>query len=785
MSLLERTLRWVVLAGTFLLPFIVFIIADNLFFPYITGKNFAFRIIVEVITGAWLALALANTHYQPRRTWLLAAFSIFVAIIAIADAQGAYPFKSFWSNYERMDGWVTLAHLFAYFVVASSVLNTERLWHALWKVSLGVSVAMGSYGLLQIAGITSLAAGFSSVSRIDATFGNPIYLAVFMLFHVFLGMLLLVREGKEKWTTWERIIIGGGTAAFVGWTFQYLDAAYKSSHLVPLLGIDMGIIAIIAGSVFFSRRYLYASIVALDVAVIFLTGTRGTILGFFGGTILAVLAYALSSRSSRAWKALGATVVGLAVFAGAIFVGKDTPIVHNIGFLNRLSTISLSDSTVDARFLNWGMALKGVEERPFLGWGQENYAVVFDKYYDPRMYAQEQWFDRVHNIIFDWLVAGGVIGLLSYLSLFAAALFAIWTISALSRADRSILTGLLAAYFFHDLFVFDNISSYLLFATVLAYVAWRAGESMSKPRLFSGSLVSRSALPIAAACAVLGIWGTVVYVNAGALDANQALLQALTPRKDNDLTKNLAYFKQSISYGSFGTQEAREQLIQGAARLSSATDVSNDVKTAYFTTAAQEMTLMHNASPLDARFPLFLGVLLEAYDKRADAAIALDTAHKLSPSKQTILFEVASNKIALNDGAGALATYKQAFELNQDDTEARVNYAALAIRLQQSALADQLLTPIVSSGEAADPRIIAAYVAVGDFVRAAAVQSAKVKTQPTDVQGYYTLAAIYYKAKDTARAVSALQAAKVIDPADAAQIDQYIAQVKSGTVNVQ
>src|SRR3989344_8723612 len=149
---IEKTLRGIVILGIFALPFIVFIVANNLFFPYITGKNFAFRIIVEIITGAWLALALVKPEYRPRKSWLLGAFAIFALIIAAADFYGVNPAKSFWSNYERMDGWVTLAHLFAYFVVASAMLS-EKLWRALLQTSLAVSVIVGLYALLQLFGI--------------------------------------------------------------------------------------------------------------------------------------------------------------------------------------------------------------------------------------------------------------------------------------------------------------------------------------------------------------------------------------------------------------------------------------------------------------------------------------------------------------------------------------------------------------------------------------------------------------------------------------------------------
>src|SRR3990167_4086521 len=181
---IEKTLRFIVLGGIFALPFIVFLVAQSLFFPFITGKNFTFRIVVEIITGAYLALALVNPSFRPKRSWLLGLFALFVLVVAMADALGVAPFKSFWSNYERMDGWVTLVHLFFYFVVASSVLNTEKLWRAFWHVSLSVSAIVGVYGFLQLAGVASLNPGFSSLSRIDATFGNPIYLAAYMLFNI-------------------------------------------------------------------------------------------------------------------------------------------------------------------------------------------------------------------------------------------------------------------------------------------------------------------------------------------------------------------------------------------------------------------------------------------------------------------------------------------------------------------------------------------------------------------------------------------------------------------------
>ena len=738
MSQLEKGLRWIVIGGVFALPLIVFIVAYSLFFPYIVGKNLAFRIIVEVITGAWLALALANPAYRMKRNWLLGAFALFIVVVAIADMQGAYPFKSFWSNYERMDGWITQIHLFLYFVVAYCTLNTEKLWRTLLQYMVGISVAVAVYGFLQLIGAVHVGQGGKGLeARIDVSFGNPIYLAAYMLFHIFIAAYLWIgamAEGRRENRTWTSVLYGGA--------------------------------------------------IVLDTIVLFFTGTRGTILGLAGGAVIAALLYAfLSIGSGRAKKIATGVILAIVIGTGAIYLGRDTPLVKGVGFLQRLSTISFSDATIKSRFLNMGMAWKGVMERPLFGWGQENYALVFDKYYDPRMYAQEQWFDRVHNIIFDWLIAAGFVGLLSYMSILLAALWAIWRRGVFSIGEQSVLTGMLAAYFFHDLFVFDNITSYVLFVTMLAFIGWKSISKESPKPVWNMSWNANRMLPIVVLVLTVVTAISVWYVNEPALAANKALLQAIAPQ--SGLDKNLAYFKQSIAYGTYGTQEAREQLTQGAAQLAGNKDVSDDIKKGFLETAANEMQKQEKASPLDARFPLFLSVLLDAYGDHADAKTALLQALALSPKKQTILYQLASNAAAQGDGAGALDYFKQAFDLETDNLDARLYYAATAIRLSNDALADQLLSPVISTGGAADQRILAAYVSRGRYDKIIPIWEAYVKAQPDDAQGYYTLAAAYYSAHDSADAISTLQNLEARIPDTKSQADSLIGDIRSGKLNVQ
>ena len=733
MNLLEKALRGTVLAGIFVLPFVCLIISTSLFFPYITGKNFAFRAIVEIIAALWLGLALVKPAYRPKRSWLLAAFAIFVFIIAIADAHGVAPFKSFWSNYERMDGWVTLAHLFVYFVVAASVMHTENLWKRLFQTSLAVSAYLSLYGFLQLVGIFALGQGGGGAleRRVDATFGNPIYLSIYMLFHVFIAALLWVQAYEDrKKMLWPSII--------------------------------------------------YGAIIFFDTLALLFTETRGTIVGLLGAIAVSVV---LALWSVRHNKTIQKTAVGLiaavVVVCGGVWMARDTSFVHSVGFLQRMTTISTQDNTTHARFMNWGIAMKGFEERPLLGWGQENYAIVFDRYYDPNMYGQEPWFDRVHNIIFDWLIAGGILGLVSYLSLFVIATWFIMRGKTFKPLEKSVLVGMLAGYFIHNFFVFDNAISYILFATMLAYIVWRTGVATEAKDLVKKHL-PEDLLPLATGAGVV-LAGLLVWsINGAAYAQNTTLLSALEPDQTS-IMNNYQSFQKAIAYGSFGTQEAREQLAQITAQLSQNKTMPTDQKQQWLNTAANELIKQSAMSPLDARAPFFAGDLMDSYGDYANAEVYLKKALALAPQKQLILFELAQNAEAQGNTDAMLGYYAAALNAAPANDDARARYAAAAVRVKNDTLADQLVAPFINGGGSVDTTLLKAYADRGQYAKITAVGDPYLKAHPDDIQGYVTMASIYYSVKDKEDTLSILKRAEDAIPSKKADIDGLIKQVEAGT----
>lgn len=611
-------LRSLIVLGLFLFPFIPLFVASSLFFPYITGKAFAFRIIVEIIVAAWLLLAALDREQLPRRSPILWAVLGLVAISSLAAIFGANPYRSFWSNFERMEGLITYLHLLGYFLVLISVLKSEKLWGWFLNLSLAVSVIVGSLALNQW-----LAKAGAGGFRADATFGNPIYLAVYALVHFFLALFVLVRSSGR----WPRII--------------------------------------------------YGALALFEIGVIYLTATRSAMLGLVGGVLLATILVALFEREHRGLRrwAIGFSLAVLLV-VGGFWLAKDSAVIQNNPVLSRLANISLRDNTTRHRLIVWGMGWQGVKERPLLGWGAENFNLVFNRYYDPALYGAESWFDRSHNILIDWLAHAGLLGLLAYLGLFAAALRALWRQRSWSLLEKSILVGLFTAYFIHNLFVFDNLISYLLFFALLAYLHVSSTDQTVEKRKFTPSSVWLwLSLPLAGALIF-----SIYFFNWRVIVSGQELVQAISfyPEQlpsagmlDEYVKQKEELFKKVFAADTMAGGEASEQLLNLTLRLIQNKEVSQERKQEFVTLTNEQMLAQIKRAPADARAQLFYGTFLVNLGYVQEGVKHLEIAQSLSPNKQQILFELTSAYWRLGDKKKARELAQKTYDLNPEVAEAK------------------------------------------------------------------------------------------------------------------
>ena len=708
--------RYGALGALFLITLTPLIVLDFFFFPFITGKGFYFRVLVEIAFACWAVLALLDKQYRPRFSWIGVAVLAFVTWMLVADLFAVNVEKALWSNFERMEGWVTLIHLLLFFVVMSTVLRVEKKWRAWFYTAVGASTIVGLHGIFQLLGWAAIHQGST---RIDASLGNSAYFAIYLLFNAAIAAWLALTE-KRAWL----------------------------KHVLFVVAV-------------------------VEAILIFFTETRGTVLGLIGGLALAALLYAITgSAKTRRW-GIGALVT-IIVVAGGLFLLRDTAFVHNNSVLNRITSISFTDLQVRLRI--WGEAWQGFTERPILGWGQEGFNYVFNKFYNPALFDQEAWFDRAHNAFIDWLMAGGLPAFLLYLSLFVTTIIALWK-SPLERAEKIAFTAALAGYAVHNLVVFDNLAAYIYFFAILAFVDSQVGRPihfLEHKGELEGSAATPIALPIAGALLLVVLF----YVNVPGMTAASELITAITPN-NTSIQPNIATFKDLLTHPAFASQEIREQLVSFAGQVVGVQGIPDADKSAVATLAVTEMQKQVQAYPMDAREWLELELAYHSAGDLQDSLKAARTASALSPKKESIYIQEGAIYWDLGDTADASKAFSYAYSLGPQFTDLATYAAAGDIANGDIASGKQVLLEAFGTTTVDNDALGAAYYRVKDYPDLIALWQLRASNPNASLDTLFSLAAAYFLAGETNQAIAQVNAIVAKHPEAATEAQQFLAQLKA------
>ncbi len=712
--------RWVALGALFAVTLTPLIVLNSFFFPFITGKAFFFRVIVEIAVAAWGVLAVLDKDYRPRFSLVGAAVTAFVVWMFVANLFAVNVEKAFWSNFERMEGWVLLVHLLGLFFAASAVLRVEKKWRTWFIASLCVGVVVSGYALLQLAGALAIHQGST---RIDATLGNSAYLAIYFLFNTGIAFWLLLTE-KRLWL-----------------------------------------------------KYVLGVFAVLEMYLLFMTETRGTVLGLVGALALAALLTALTARKElRRYAAFG--LVAIILVSGGFYLARNSAFVQGNHTLQRVASISLADG--QTRFTVWHMAYEGFLERPVVGWGQEGFNYVFNTYYAPSMYQQESWFDRAHNAFLDWLVAGGLPAFVLYISLFGTAVWVLWRRSELSRAERIVLTATLAGYACHNLFVFDNLYSYVYFFAILALI----DSQVARPIAYFEKLPEAArelgmtyALPIATVAAFAMVW----FINVPGISAATTLITAISP-SPSGYDGNIAIFKELVAHPAFAEQEISEQLVSFAGSMAQDPKATDAQKQEITTLAVDEMKNQVAHTPLDAREQLELSYAYRAAGDLPSALSAIEAALKLSPKKQSIWVQAGATAWDMGDTATTQKDFTTAYELDPSFTDLAAYAAAGDLSVGDTTKADAVLMGAFGTTTVDNDVLAVAYYRTQDWPRLITLWQLRASAPDASAQTLFGLAAAYYAAGQKANAIAAVKNAVAKYPEAASAGEAAIAQIEGKTV---
>lgn len=649
---MHNSIKNVVWACLLIIPFIALHVADGgrfdvlswfggagMFFPFISGKNIIFRVLVEIAFAGWAILALSDSHYRIniKKSPIMIAYSLFMLVLLVADLFGVDREKSMWSNFERMEGFVGHIHFFAYFFVLTVMVRTVADWQKVWKAFIVADVLVLVYGFSQLLGVKGLffanlfpkmSLWFSekfpihqSINRVDATVGNSAYFGVFCLMYVFIALLMWSQTKDPK------------------------------------------------------KSYWYPGLIVVNSIGVFYSGTRGSIIGLAVGIFitLGILAFKQKGRI-RNFFVLAVVVATIGI--GALFSFKDASFIKSSPTLYRLASISSGDITTASRFAIWQISYEAWKERPILGYGQDNFSYIFARKFLPaKMCNLEPWYDRSHDVFFDWLVAAGALGLITYLSLYGVTLWFMWKKeNALSLREKAILTGAIAGYFIHNIFVFDNLTSYILFFALLAYITTqtKAGGEHHGKTLFDKDQMNLLVVPLIGVLLLV----TVYYVNIRPVIVNRLVINAMTVVQSSQpipfaekvkIAQNS--FTEAIAMNTLGSLEAKEQFLQLAVRVGQIkipdTLAQGDKQAAaealgnFLKTANQEIIDSYPSYKDDVRMLSIYGMFYNGVGDAVSAERVLTSAHMLAPNKQLITFDLMRAQLIGKQ-------FKEAYDLGKE-----------------------------------------------------------------------------------------------------------------------
>ncbi len=310
-------------------------------------------------------------------------------------------------------------------------------------------------------------------------------LGVFHILHFFVLYLIVITVFRE-WRDWKMLFIFSIVfALFISWvginreTHSTIgNTAYVSGYLIFAFYFTL--------LLFFKEksdfRYIYL-LPNIFYAIEFnKLDTTGAFVGFgfsliFLGFLLGVL-----HKNKKIKIATFLFAVFISLFAVWALNNRDNPIVKNTPLIKNIRGVNIHKNTFQTRLISWKAGLKGIKEHPFLGTGFGNFAIIFDKYFDPSFYdytRSETYFDRAHNNLIDIASTTGLLGLFAYLSIFIAVAFYLikyYRQGKIKLVEFVLISSLLVAYFVQNLAVFDSFATYLYLMLILAYVYWLANK---------------------------------------------------------------------------------------------------------------------------------------------------------------------------------------------------------------------------------------------------------------------------------------------------------------------
>lgn len=546
----QKTYLTILKSGIYLSFICVFFVFKNLLFPYITSKQVPFNILIEILFIFWLALIIKYPSYRPKKSFITYGLAAFFAVITLSCFTGVDFNLSFWGDIERMLGVFHLLHFLAFYLIIITVFREWQDWRNLFIVSVSAAFVLCFYGLA------------NNISY--STVGNTAYVSGYAIFNIFFALILIFRRlqinGKGKENNWW--IVGLYSIAII--TFI---AMFKLTHTRgAYVGLGLGVLTMLLLFVFLNKSKKVNPV----------RNSRGELSRTENNLNYDSIASKVRDFFSNRVKiyCLSALAV-LAILVSLVFAYPRSSIVRNSSILSTMTQISAKAVTFQTRVISWKAALKDFKNHPILGTGHGNYAITFDKYFDPSFYnytRSETYFDRAHNNVIDIASTTGALGLLAYLSILGAAIYYLikgYRSEKINLYEFILLVSLMVAYFIQNLAVFDSFITYISLMIMLGYIYWLSLDEL--PEYEENRELDNSEIY---SLAVIGLIMLIIIYqfNIKPWKMLDGTIKGQIAFAQSDFLGGVAAYKKALSYNTVLDRDSRDSLIRFVSSNSAALD---------------------------------------------------------------------------------------------------------------------------------------------------------------------------------------------------------------------
>jgi O-antigen ligase len=406
----------------------------------------------------------------------------------------------------------------------------------------------------------------------------------------------------------------------------------------------------------FSRWWNLTTLSIIGAALaLLLTQTRGPLLGLCVGIFVALVT-CFYKKTSHKRIAIISIVALMTLALGGGFIAYNKNLI--------------TPTTITTRFYNWSMAWNGFKDKPFFGWGPENYNLATDQNYISKLTKYsiaETHADKPHNYLLELAVTSGIFGVLAYIALLISAMFELRS-AKLSVPQACTILGILAAAVSQNLTSFETHGSIIVFIFALALIG-REGKNISTKRL------QLTILSLASLCTILVVfYGTLpllkdsaAYLKAIKLDAAYADEHNAIKQLQGNLSKT-PFPRDYFTALSFGVVGQYWQNPQGYARLTASEQqmhvddlawlrTTNDtLDTRYATNGAWKLVLANSAYQL-------YSLTKDSSDGSRAEKLFTDYA-KLAPQRQEPLMQLGQLSLLRNNPEKAIEYFDAAINLD-------------------------------------------------------------------------------------------------------------------------